>query len=156
MTAKQEFLRRGLLTKIHKHEGCKQRKELEVWEDYLFASYGVRSCSAMSIDELYNLLDVLGDKAEPRAGGVRPRMKKKGKPEPLTEKQEAYIKRLWNLQSDKRGMTPMTKALSDFCFRTLEFRTIYINSLTLEQANKLITGSEYLFEIKKHKTKKEG
>jgi hypothetical protein len=94
--------------------------------------------------------------AEPRVSGVRPRTKKKKVvkgTEPLTEKQEAYIKRLWNLETDKRGLMPTTKELSDFCLRTLDFRPLYINSLTLEQANKLITGSEYLFGIKEHKKK---
>jgi hypothetical protein len=111
----------------------------------------------MSIDELHNLLDVMNGKAEARVSGIRPRTKKKKitGTERLTEKQEAYLKKLWSLEADSRGLTVMTRELSDFCNRTLDFRPIYINGLTLEQANKLITGSEYFLGFKTHR-KKEG
>ena len=160
MTQKQEYLRRGLLAKIHMHPHVKQRKEFDVWEEYLLNAYGVRSCAELSIDELYNLLDVLNGngKVQERISGVRPRKKTKNKntSERLTEKQEAYLKKLWDLEPDKRGFTVVTKELADFSFRTLGFRFLYINHLSVEQANKLITGSEYLKSIKTHKTKKEG
>jgi hypothetical protein len=156
MTQKQEYLKRGLLAKIHIHPQCKQRKELEVWEEFLFGSYGERSSANLSIDELYNLIDVLDGRTEPRISGVRPRKKAKAKtPDPnapLSEKQELYLRRLWNIEPDRRGMCPVTKELLDFAFRTLGFHLLYLHNLTSTQANKLITGTEYLRGIKKHKS----
>jgi hypothetical protein len=155
MTQKQEYLRRGLLAKIHMHPHVKQRKEFDVWEEYLLNAYGVKSCAELSIDELYNLLDVLNGngKVQERISGVRPRTKKKKTDgtERLTEKQEAYLKKLWDLEADKRGLVVATKELADFSLRTLGFRFLYINHLSVEQANKLITGSEYLKGIKQKK-----
>jgi hypothetical protein len=153
MTQRQEFLRHGLLAKIHMHPFCKQSKELEAWEDYLFSSYSVRSCAELSISELQNLLDVLDGRAEPIVSGARPRKKKSGKDEnaPLSMRQETYLKRLWSLESDKRGLTSVTSELANFSLKTLGFKFLYIQNLTSKQANKLITGTEYLKGIKTHK-----
>lgn len=157
MTKKQEYLRRGLLAKIHLHPFSQKGKELDAWSEYLLNSYGVRSSAELSIDELYNLLDVMSGKAEPKASGVRPRAKKdKNKNDtnkPLTEKQEAYLLKLWNISPNKRGLTASTKELAEFSLRTLGFSFLYLGDLTSAQAGKLITGSEYLFGIKKRKSK---
>jgi hypothetical protein len=166
MTQKQEFLRRGLLAKIHTHDFCKQGKAYGMWDEYLFNAYGVRSCAELSIDELYNLIDVMQGKTYAIISGVRPRKKSNPKKSAadkadktdkrLTEKQEAYLCKLWKLEPDKRGLTAVSKELAEFSLRTLGFRFLYIQNLTSVQANRLITGSEYLFGIKEHKkTKKE-
>jgi hypothetical protein len=163
MTQKQEFLRRGLLAKIHTHDFCKQGKSYGMWDEYLFNAYGVRSCAELSIDELYNLIDVMQGRASARISGIRPRKKSKAKSaadktdKRLTEKQENYLRKLWKLEPDKRGLVSASKELANFSLKTLGFKFLYIQNLTSIQANKLITGSEYLFGIKEHKkSKKEG
>jgi len=182
MTQKQEYLRKGLLMKIHVHPSVKQRKELEVWQDFLFNSYGVRSSAELSIDELYNLLDTLNGRAEAMVGGIRPRKKRAAaktksnsqqnekaktakqqiakvkddkpqndKDEQLTQRQEAHLMNIWNLEVGKRGLTLITGDFGGFTQRTLGVRPLYLQNLTKEQATKLITGSEYLLKLKEHK-----
>jgi hypothetical protein len=160
MTQKQEYLRRGLLAKIHIRPFTKQSKELDAWQEYLLNSYGVRSSADLSIDELYNLLDVMDGKTQPKISGVRPRVKRAAKLQtdkdaPLTEKQEAYLRKLWNIEPGKRGLVTATKELAEFSLRTLGFSFLYLQDLSSSQAGKLITGSEYLFGMKKRKNKKE-
>ncbi|MDR0408691.1 MAG: hypothetical protein LBH45_07245 [Campylobacteraceae bacterium] len=164
MTQKQEYLRRGLLSKIHCHPGCKERKALEVWEDFLFSSYNVRSCSELSIDELYNLIDVMNGWAMPKIGGVRARAKSKkivdkAKPyipnpnEPLTEKQEACIRTMWNLTPDERGLIFIDGDFGKFVKKQTGEYIIYVHNLTITQANKIITGKQYVMGLKEHKKK---
>lgn len=64
MTEGQKALRLKLLGAIHKHEFCKQSKKMDAWSDYLSSLYGVESSSNLSIDELYNLLDILNKKTD--------------------------------------------------------------------------------------------
>jgi hypothetical protein len=162
MTPKQEYYRRALLAKIHCHPYCKERKEMEVWEDFLLNCYAVKSSAELSIDELFNLLNVINGKAEPKISGIRPRKKTKKatdktKPyirnEPLTEKQEACIRTMFSLTPDERGMCFIEGELRKFVIKQTSEPVMYVHNLTVEQANKIITGKQYILGIKQHKKK---
>lgn len=136
MTAKQTYLRRSLLARIHQHEFTKAAKEQSAWEGFLFNMYQVNSSSKLSIDELYNLIDVLERGAQPIVKGRRPQTKKEG----MTDKQLSCILKLWG----ERG----ENALREFCFRTVGKRPLRLNSLNKKEATKVILGIEYMLGIK--------
>jgi hypothetical protein len=155
MTTRQEFLRRGLLAKIHQHPFVQQSKLVDAWEDYLSNGYGVKSSAELSINELYNLLDLLNGKvSEPKVSGERARKTKSRAADnkaPITAKQEKYLTELWKLKADRRGKAFISKELAEFAKRTIGLQPLFVGDLTNAQANKLITGSEYLLGIKTHK-----
>lgn len=137
MTAKQTYLRRNLLARIHQHEFTKAAKEQDAWEEFLFSMYKVSSSANLSIDELYNLIDVLERGAQPLVKGRRPQTKKEG----MTELQQAYILNLWG----ERG----ENSLREFCFKTVGKRPLRLNSLNKKEATKVILGIEYMLGLKK-------
>ncbi|MFV0481867.1 MAG: phage protein GemA/Gp16 family protein [Campylobacteraceae bacterium] len=136
MTNKQKYLRRGLLATIHQHEFTKNAKDNDAWETFLQKNYRIDSSAKLSIDELYNLLDVLNKGSTPKITGIRP----KQKTDAITIKQEMYIKELWGDKS--------LKSLSNFCFRTIKKRPIRLNVLNKNEATKLILGLENMLGVK--------
>lgn len=137
MTAKQTHLRRNLLARIHQHDFTKAAKEQDAWENFLFNMYKVSSSAKLSIDELYNLIDVLDNSAKPLIKGRRPQLKKEG----ISEAQQAYILKLWDDRDEN--------SLREFCFRTTAKRYLHLNSLNKNEATKLILGLEYMLGVKK-------
>lgn len=137
MSAKQTYLRRSLLARIHQHEFTKAAKEQDAWESFLFNMYKVSSSAKLSIDELYNLIDVLENGAQPLVRGRRPQLKKEG----ITVAQQAYILKLWDDRDEN--------ALREFCFKTTAKRYLHLNSLNKNEATKLITGLEYMLGVKR-------
>lgn len=136
MTAKQTYLRRSLLARIHQHEFTKAAKEQDAWESFLFNMYKVSSCANLSIDELYNLIDVIENGAQPLIKGRRPQSKKEG----MTELQETYILKLWGDRDEN--------ALREFCHRTVKKRPLRLNILNKSEATKVILGLEYMLGVK--------
>lgn len=137
MTAKQTHLRRNLLARIHQHDFTKAAKAQDAWESFLFNIYKVSSSAKLSIDELYNLIDVLEQGAQPIAKGRRPQTKKDG----MTDKQLSCILTLWGDRGEN--------ALREFCFKTVGKRPLRLNSLNKSEATKVILGLEYMLGIKK-------
>lgn len=137
MTAKQTYLRRGLLARIHQHDFTKAAKEQDAWESFLFNMYKVSSSSKLSIDELYNLVDVLERGAQPIVKGRRPQTKKDG----MTDKQLSCILKLWGDRGED--------GLREFCHKTVGKRPLRLNSLNKSEATKVILGIEYMLGLKK-------
>lgn len=137
MTNKQMILRRNLLARIHQHGFTKEAKNNEAWKSFLMSSYKTDSAAKLSIDELYNLLDVLNKGVAPIISGIRPKQNQ----QMITCKQEMYINKLWA----DRGL----KGLSDFCQRTINKRPLHLKILTKQEATKLIVGLEKMIGIAK-------
>lgn len=137
MTPKQTQLRRSLLARIHSNDFTKAAKEQGAWESFLFNMYHVDSSAKLSIDELYNLIDVLEKGVKPIIKGNRPQTKKDG----ITDKQLTSILKLWG----ERGEI----ALREFCHKTVGKRPLCLNSLNKSEATKVILGIEYMLGIKK-------
>ena len=136
MTAKQTYLRRSLLARIHQHAFTKAAKEQDAWEEFLFSMYKVSSSANLSIDELYNLIDVLERGAQPVVKGRRPQSKKDG----MTDKQLSCILKLWGDRGED--------GLREFCHKTVGKRPLRLNSLNKSEATKVILGIEYMLGIK--------
>lgn len=136
MTPKQIHLRRSLLARIHSNEFTKAAKEQSAWEGFLFNMYQADSSSKLSIDELYNLIDVLEKGAQPIIKGNRPQTKKEG----ITDKQLSCILKLWGDRGEN--------GLREFCFNTVKKRPLRLNSLNKSEASKVILGIEYMLGIK--------
>ncbi len=138
MTKAQEVFRKQLLSKIHQLPFVQKAKEQEAWEVWLGERYGVPSCSALSIDELRNVLDVINHKAPVKTGGRRPVQSTRGG---ITEKQKSYILKLWEGRSND--------SLLKFAQHTLGVIPLSLDVLSSAEATKLITGIEYMQGVKK-------
>ncbi|MDD3466006.1 MAG: DUF1018 domain-containing protein [Campylobacterales bacterium] len=137
MTTNQEIYRKSLLSRIHQIPFVLQAKAVGGWEDWLKERYGVTSSAKLSIEELNNLLNILnGKESEAKTSGSRPRDESK-----ISDKQIAKIKQLYGGEVDS--------GLLEFCAKTVKKRPLRLEVLTKSEATKVITGLEYLKQIKK-------
>ncbi len=127
MTAGQKGLRRVLLAKIHLHEFTKQSKEAGAWEEFLWSGWQANSSAELSISELYNLLDVLEGKSEPRKIGRR--IKKSPQKDSITPAQYATILNLWEEKARDKSLESLMRFVKRITGE------LYIGPHVLKKAN---------------------
>jgi len=132
MTPKQKIYRKQLLAKIHQVPFVKQAKAVGGWEDYLRERYGVTTSAKLSIEELNNLLNILnGKESEAKTGGSRPRDESKA-----TDKQIAAMRKVWR----DKAHNPSEMALRSFVERIIKRKPLHLESITKQEATKVITA----------------
>jgi len=130
MTEAQKALRKNLLAKIHKHEFCKQSKAQDAWGAYLYSLYGVESSGNLSIDELYNLLDILNkksDKAIKKGARVYPNDR-------ASQAQIFTIEKLWK----EKARDKSHEAMMRFVKRVTGVVALHLTILSKIDASKVI------------------
>ena len=132
MTLNQKIYRKKLLSRIHQIPFVKQAKDAGGWEDYLRERYGVTTSAKLSIEELNNLLNILnGKESETKTGGSRPRDESKA-----TDKQIAAMASAWR----DKAHNPSEMALRSFVERIIKRKPLHLESITKQEATKVITA----------------
>lgn len=123
MTKKQKAYKKALLRKVHMTKTYLDvyAHDRELWEDFLQASYGVRSSKDLSIDELRNLVDVLEAKAS---------IKRKD----ATLNQINYILALWQKNSTNKDIFSLLKLAKKILKREIKD----LKELNYKEASALI------------------
>jgi len=132
MTQGQKALRLKLLGAVHKHPFCKESKAQEVWGEYLQGLYGVESSGRLSIDELYNLLDILHKKTD-KAIQKGLRATPKGK---ATGAQIHAIETLW----EEKARDGSSEAMMRFAKRVTGVLALSLTALTQREATHVIVA----------------
>jgi Protein of unknown function (DUF1018) len=136
MTPKQEYLRKGLLAKIHMSLPVKMMKQDGDWKEWLTQRYGVDTCAKLSIDELENVIGVLTRGEEVKVG-------KRGRPRDETkasDNQIATIEAQWRELARNKS----DAALREFIYITTKLRPLHLETLAKSDATKVINGIKRL------------
>ena len=138
MTPKQEALKTHLIKVIHTLKGQCGLDDEEVYRGVLQNAYGVNSSRDMEIDDLIDFAKKLGY--------VPPKKyKEKAIPRNATQKQLDTIVGLW--EEVARDKSPL--ALRNFCDKIIKKRPLYLSSLEVKEAQKVILA---LLEMKRAKS----
>lgn len=138
MTPKQEALKTHLIKVIHTLKGQCGLDDEEVYRGVLQNAYGVNSSRDMEIDDLIDFAKKLGY--------VPPKKyKEKAIPRNATQKQLDTIVGLW--EEVARDKSPL--ALRNFCDKIIKKRPLYLSSLGVKEAQKVILA---LLEMKRAKS----
>ena len=135
MTPKQQALKAHLIKVIHTLRGQCGLGDEEVYRGVLQNAYGVRSSKDMELGDLIDFAKKLGC--------VPPKKdKEKAISKNATQKQLDTIVGLW--EQVARDKSPL--ALRNFCDKIIKKRPLYLSSLGVKEAQKVILA---LLEMKK-------